>query len=490
MFSVLLPEIILAVTLAGLIGSEMSSSRERLRLTTVTAFFGLMAALIQTALLYPQVGQMFMGHAISLDPIAYFFKLLILFFGILVVFVTYFSNDVPSEKRSEINGFIVSSVLAFSLLVQSGDLILMYVCLQIYVLLCVFMVGISDDSFFSLESGKKLLVMMSIALGLFLFGSGLLFNFTGSLNLFEMQRLFENQVLTKQSSLLIFTLFFLAFAFLMGSFPMTFWMPDVLQGAPLPSSLFVGFGLPIAGLAIALRFLLIVFSVPTQDLGHWEVAWAFDWTVLLSFASGATALMGALLALRQTHFQRLLGCLVLSQVGFLMSGLSVLDRSGLSAFFYSCLVFAFSLVGTVALTSFFKDRIKGHRLADWVGGIARYRLESIFFFFFLASLFGLPPAPGFMSKFVLIDSAVRDERFILVGVLVFSFVLWMVSFGKWTFPIAQLKIQSHGITRSARAGDSFQRAFFLSLLIPMFLLVVFAEPVLVWMKSGLLRVFW
>ncbi len=483
----LMPEIFLAITLAGLIAAEISYHGEKLRLISVTAILGLSTAFIQTLLNFSLMGRNFFGHSLSLDAVSFFFKLFFIFFALLVVFVTYFAKDVPENKRSEINGFVVAAALAQCFLVQAGDLLLIFVSLQALGFLSVFLIGLDEKKFWSIEAGGKFLIFSAVSLGLFLYGAGILFHATQSLNIYEMQNIFSTHPLTREMSLLVFSLIFLSLAFFLGAFPMFFWAPDVLQGAPMPSSLFVSLGVPVAGLAVALRILLVVFSAPTQVVGEWVVSWPFDWTAIVSFSGGATALLGALLAFRQKTFKRMISCLVVSQMGFLMIGLTVLDRSGIAALFYALIVVLFSLVGIYAVLSYLGDRIKGNKVEDLRGAMHHSLIETLCLIFFLASFLGVPPAPGFISKFILVDSVIQDQRFLLTFVLAITFVIWMASFGKMTFSLSQPNPSTKNFLSPS---VSMQRIFLLSMVLPMVFLTVFAEPVLYWVKNSLLWVFW
>jgi NADH-quinone oxidoreductase subunit N len=287
--------------------------------------------------------------------------------------------------------------------------------------------------------------------------------------------------------LIVFMLVLFALSFQAGAFPMYFWAPDVLEGAPTASASFIGVGSRAVGIAIATRFFISIFAQPALDPGQWQILGTLEWPKILALISGLSMLIGSLLAYRQTGAKRLVSCLVVVQTGFMLMGILVLDQVGVAALLYNLVIELFALVGTFYVLSFFYEELGSDRLTDLRGMLGKSVPECICLVLFLLCLVGIPPMPGFIGKFALIGAAVRHQWLVLAALGIFSLTLSSIAIARLSFNLIG---DSSGPTKAVIAVDRRRRIFLFVLLIPMALAGVFANQVLAWAGKSLGFIFW
>jgi NADH-quinone oxidoreductase subunit N len=484
----LLPELYLLLTVAGLVIAEIGYHGERVRLVYGIAALGLLSALIQTLLSYQFLGIQAFGGSVLLDSLAIFFRLFFICLALLIVTLGYFTSEFPSKAKTEFYAFAVSSALVLSVFAMSVNLVLTFVCFQGVLALAYFMTAYRRTHSASTEAAIKLSLLGGVSLVLFLYGGGLLLRETGTLHFLQMHEFLILNPLAPQTELLILGLLFLSAAFLLGVFPMFQWVPDVLEGAPGPTIAHLAIALPAAGVILILRLFLPVFSISNPMAQGWEVLGHFPWTEWIALGSGISMIFGSVLAFQQENLRRLIACLLVSQLGFLLLGIVAHSKDGLSALLYQLLVLVFSVVGIYAALDFLFSRFQSERLRDLTGSFRRALPETLCLLFFLASLLGLPPLPGFIGKFVLISSVLEKEWYLLGGMAILSFIIGMAAFAKVTYRLAGESL-THIIEDLSPFSVSLDRRFFLlSLIFPLTLLTCFADLILDWTSWSLLSI--
>lgn len=484
----ILPEAILCLTLAFVVVAEITYHGERVRLVAMTALVGLAAAFLQTIITY-QLGVIeIFGGTLSVDGLSLFFKLLFIILAALAVVTAMQTREIPKSRRTEYFSLILASTLAMSLAAASADILLAFLSLQFTNILAYFLAGYGKRSALSAEAAVKYMVISSVAGMLLLYGLALLFASSHVFNIYEIHKALVAAPLSRESMLAIFMLMFMALSFQLGAFPMYLWAPDVLEGSPTPSSAFLSFGTRAAGFAVTIRFLIVMFAQPGALPGQWKVLGVVDWTQIVALVSGITMLVGSLLAVRQTGAKRMVGCLVVAETGFLLMGLLVLDQVGVAALLYNLVVDLFALMGSYYVLAFFFDELKSDRLEDLRGMLGRAVPECICLVLFLICLVGLPPMPGFIGKFALIGAAVRHQWPVLASIAVLSMTLS-------TAAVARLAYHLIGDFQTGRRGSHIavnrqRQTFLLGMMVPLFMVGVFAEFVLDWAGKSLGFILW
>jgi NADH-quinone oxidoreductase subunit N len=483
----LLPECSIALTLVFVVVAEITYYGEKLRLVSTLALMGLASALIQVLINYREGNAHLFSGAVSVDGLSLCFKFLFIMLSVFSVASVWKSKEIPPIRRGEYYALVLGACLAMCLAAGSAELLLTFVALQMLNAVSYLLAGFGKQSLRSTEAGVKFLVFSAVAGVCFLYASGILFSFTHSLNIYEIHRALVASPLPRVQMLIVFMLFMLSLGTQIAAFPMSLWAPDVIEGAPTPISGFLSVGLPAAGFAVLIRLLLGAFTQASEVHGQWKVLGDLQWTLILTLLAALTMLFGAFLSLRQTSAKRMVGCLVVAQSGYFLMGLLVLDEVGVAALLYNLLVELLAIIGVFYVLSFFHDELGSDELADYKGVLVRAVPECICLVLFLLCVVGIPPMPGFLGKFTLIGAVIRHNQLLLATTAIISMALSTVTISRLAFSLV-----GNFRTPSSKPllVSSYRIAFLGSVLIPMFVVGVFAEFLLNWAGRSLGFIFW
>src|SRR5262249_17051074 len=205
--------------------------------------------------------------------------------------------------------------------------------------------------------------------------------------------------------LLLGTLFLLiGIGFKLAAVPFHFWCPDVFEGAAAEVAGFLSVASKGAALALLARFSLVLAGFGPGAPGYgpgtpaWDAVAPYLLPALAVFAA-LTATFGNLAAFAQTHLKRLLAYSTIAHAGYMMMGLAVLNRDGLSAVLFYLIVYLFMNLGAFAVVAFLRNQTGSEDLHDFRGLVHRSPLLVTALGLFLLSLLGLPPLAGFAAKF-------------------------------------------------------------------------------------------
>jgi NADH-quinone oxidoreductase subunit N len=486
-FVLILPEIFLAVTLVGILMGEVSYHGEKNRVVALTAYLGLGGAFVQTLISYQYGASPAFGHALMIDGMALFFKLLFISLAGLAIAVAMQSSEIADSKRSEYCALVLGSALAMSLAASAADLLLAFLALQFMNVIGHFLAAFGKRSVLSTEAAVKHMAFATVSGALFLYGIAILFLTTRTVNMVEMHKALSATPMGHTTALVVFVLTFLGLCFQIGAFPMYLWAPDVLEGAPTPASAFLSLGSKAAGFAVGLRFVITVFAQPAQSPGQWQIVGDFDWPKIVALVSGLTMVVGSLLALRQVGAKRLVAYLAVAESGYLLMGLLVMDQVGVAALLYSLVVEIFALLGAYFVLSYFVDLLGSDRLADLRGMLGKSVPESVCLIVFLVCLVGIPPLPGFIGKFALIGAAIRHDWHFLAVVAVVCIALGTIAVARLSYSL----IGEFQTAQAASARPNTRRlALLAAFLLPMLLAGLFADALLRYTGQSLQFILW
>ena len=207
-------------------------------------------------------------------------------------------------------------------------------------------------------------------------------------------------VCTKQFQYLFFVLLFLGFAVKVPIVPLHSWLPDAHVEAPTPISMI------LAGVLLKLGgYGLIRVAFPLCPWAAAELSW---WVGLIGVIS---ILYGALVAMGQTDFKKLLAYSSISHMGFVVLGLASWGanadswRWGLEGAVYQMIAHGITASALFFVVGVVYDRAH-HRDLNRFGGLKEpmplYAGFSVVLFF--ASL-GLPGLCGFWGEFFVLRAA-------------------------------------------------------------------------------------
>jgi formate hydrogenlyase subunit 3/multisubunit Na+/H+ antiporter MnhD subunit len=203
-------------------------------------------------------------------------------------------------------------------------------------------------------------------------------------------------------------------------FPFHFWLPPAHGSAPAPVSAVLSALVVKAGFYLVLRLWVDV-------LGGGEGAGGGRWVAeLLGVLGAAAVIWGSVLALRQERLKLLIAYSTVAQIGYLFMAFPLALAGGAVAWTGALYL---ALAHGLAKAAMFLSagnllRFGGHdRIAELDSAVQRLPLTLTAFALAGVSIMGLPPSGGFIGKWLLLEEAFRQGRFVLAVVILLGGVL-------------------------------------------------------------------
>ncbi len=310
-----------------------------------------------------------------------------------IVFV--YGRHYFDSKRQYFGNFyvlILFAVLGMMVLVSAGNLVTIYMGLELMALATYAIVALDRDNGVASEAAMKYFVLGALASGILLYGMSLLFGLTGSLDLFEINSKLAGLYAADPSNLVLMS-FALAFiviglAFKFGAVPFHMWLPDVYEGAPTAMTAFIASVPKLAAAGMAIRLL-------PEGLGTLTPRWQ----EMLALLAMASLIVGNLGAIAQYNLKRMLAYSTISHVGFMLLGLMGANAMGYSALLFYVIVYSISTAAAFGIMiSLAREGFEFDRIDDFKGLNKRSPLLAFAMLIVMASLAGIPPLIGFWAK--------------------------------------------------------------------------------------------
>ena len=346
------------------------------------------------------------NDSIIIDYLSSFMKIVTLLSAFIVLAIS--SNYLRLFKifKIEYPILILSSVLGMMIMINSNDLIVFYMGLELQSLSLYVLATFNRDQLKSSEAGLKYFVLSALSSGLLLYGCSLIYGFTGSTNF----NVIMEQLNSNEYALTFGIVFILVgLAFKISAVPFHMWAPDVYEGSPTSVTLFFTMVPKIAALTVFIRFLY----VPFLELIN-------QWQMILIFLSIASMLFGAIAAIGQTNLKRLVAYSSIGHVGYTLAGLATGSNAGIQSSIIYITIYIIMNLGLFSCLLMMKRNNEYYENLDDLSGLSKnHPLLSISFLIILFSLAGIPPMAGFFAKFYVFKSVLEQSMYFLaiVGLL-------------------------------------------------------------------------
>jgi NADH-quinone oxidoreductase subunit N len=314
--------------------------------------------------------------------------------------------------QGEVAVLMLFAVAGMMLLISAGNLVMVYLGLEMLALCSYALVAIDRDSALASEAAMKYFVLGSLSSGLLLYGMSLLYGATGTLDLAQLRDAIAGS--SETTLLLTGTVFVIAgIAFKFGAAPFHMWVPDTYEGAPTPITLFIGSAPELSSFALAFRLLEGAVG-PLDD----------RWRLLMAGLAVASLLVGNLIALMQTNLKRMLAYSAISHIGFLFLGFAGGGAQGYAAAMFYVISYAImSAAAFGAIIVLSGQGFEADRIDDFKGLNARSPWLAGLVLCIMASLAGVPPFLGFWAKLAVLKAALQGDMLWLAIVgIVFAVV--------------------------------------------------------------------
>ena len=322
------------------------------------------------------------------DGFARFAKVTILLSAAAVLMMSVNYMKTRGLLRFEYPVLVALSVVGMMMMVSAGDLMSLYMGLELQSLALYVVASLRRDSVKSTEAGLKYFVLGALSSGLLLYGASLVYGYAGTTQ-------FAGIITVAQSGQtsvgLLFGIVFLisGLAFKVSAVPFHMWTPDVYEGAPTPVTAFFATAPKVAAMALFARVLHDAFGNAVAD-----------WSQIVALLSVLSMFLGGIAAIGQTNIKRLMAYSSIAHMGYALIGLAAGTQLGVKAMLVYMAIYVTMNIGTFAfILSMEKD---GQPVTD-ISALNMYSKrapgKALAMLVLLFSLAGVPPMLGFFAKF-------------------------------------------------------------------------------------------
>ena len=370
------------------------AARKRQKLADILATVTLLAGLINIgAILFnpANIANSFAG--VPEDGFALLMIFVIYLVALCVTFFSaYFIGEDSKVNRVPYYSLIMTSVAAMCGIVIAGDFFTLYIFVEVLAVTSFAMIT-SDDSAKGLEGAIKYFLLTFPASLLILFGIAFLMLTAGTFS-FENIKIIIASGMPVGPVVFAVSLILLGFLIKSGVVPFHTWTPDAYEGAYAPVSAYLaGIVTKISGVYAVIK-ISIMFRL-------FEIR-AYHTADILMFLGMLSIAVGALAALRQKEFKRMLAFSSISQIGYIIlaAGMGT-PLAILGAIFHLVNHATFKTV--LFLNSASLEKGAGTSDMSKLGGMEHSMpWTSWTSIVALLSTAGVPPLSGFWSKLIII----------------------------------------------------------------------------------------
>lgn len=395
--SVILPELLLAVfAMAALMFGVWSKKQDSVSglILWATAFV-FIAAGLWIGLVLDGTSTAFNESFIN-DGFARFAKVVILWGAASILILSKDYLQKHNLLKYEFPVLITMAVIGMMIMVSAGDLLSLYMGLELQSLSLYVIAAFRRDSLRSTEAGLKYFVLGALSSGLLLYGASLVYGYTGTTVFSQISSVIADEGMSLG---LLFGMVFLVagMAFKISAAPFHMWTPDVYEGSPTPVTGFFATAPKMAAAGMIARLLHDGFGDAVSD-----------WQQILIFLSFASVFLGSIAAIGQTDIKRLMAYSSIAHMGFALMGLAAGSEEGVQSLLIYMAIYVTTNVGVFAfILNMERD---GHAITDikslnMYSRVAPARAAALAVLMF--SLAGLPPLVGFFAKFYVLTAAVN-----------------------------------------------------------------------------------
>jgi NADH-quinone oxidoreductase subunit N len=391
--SIALPEILLAVYAMAALLIAVYTTKDRLASLLTWTTSGVFVLLAVWMMLSASETQEAFGGMFIDDGFARFAKAVTLLSAAAVLLMSEGYMQQRNLLKFEYPILVALAVVGMMVMVSAGDLMALYMGLELQSLALYVVASLRRDSVKSTEAGLKYFVLGALSSGLLLYGASLTYGYEGT-TLFS--GIIEATADDPSLGLLFGIVFLIAgFAFKVSAAPFHMWTPDVYEGAPTPVTAFFATAPKVAAMALFAR---VVHDAFGGIVG--------DWQQIVAFLSVTSMFLGAIAAIGQANIKRLMAYSSIAHMGFALMGLAAGTAFGVQAMLIYMAIYVTMNIGTFAfILSMERD---GQVVTD-INSLKMYSkgqpLRALAMLILMFSLAGVPPMVGFFGKFYVLRAA-------------------------------------------------------------------------------------
>ncbi|MEH7827294.1 NADH-quinone oxidoreductase subunit NuoN [Gemmobacter denitrificans] len=393
-FNTVLPEVVLSVYAMAALLFGVYTGKDKLTGAITWSTAGMLLILAFWIGVNGEGARTAFGGMFNDDPFARFAKVTILLSAAAVLLMSQDYMQRRGLAQFEYPILVALATVGMMMMVSAGDLIALYMGLELQSLALYVIAAFRRDSVKSTEAGLKYFVLGSLSSGLLLYGASLTYGYAGT-------TLFSGIISTLGHGIPVGLLFGLVFmlaglAFKVSAAPFHMWTPDVYEGAPTPVTAFFATAPKVAAMALFARLAHDAFgTIPDQ------------WGQVIAALSALSMFVGAIAAIGQKDIKRLMAYSSIAHMGYALMALAAGTAGGVQAMLVYMAIYVTMNIGTFAfILSLERD---GKPVSD-IAALNMFSkaepAKALAVLILMFSLAGVPPFIGFFGKFYVLKAAV------------------------------------------------------------------------------------
>ena len=414
-FSSIAPQSVIVMTAFVVIGIDLFVKKvERINIT-LTAFLGVVLALICVRSLSASYTTVFSGLILR-DGISIYLDQLFLIGTAIVILLSHRFAEFHAIPYSEFIVLILFASLGMMMISISSDLVILFIGIELLSLCLYVLTGFDKSSLTSGEASLKYFLLGAFSTGFLVYGMAFLFGVCRTSNLVVIGNAISAGGSATPLLVLGFALVLVGLGFKISLVPFHMWAPDVYQGAPTPITAWIATGSKMAGFIALIR----IFSFPTISFEPFSDYWVQGiwWLAML------TMIVGNLGALVQNDIKRLLAYSSIAHGGYLSMAFVSHNLLGLQAMLFYLAAYMLMTLGAFGVVIVVRRNGQECRsLSDFSGLVKQRPVIAALMALFLFSLAGMPFTAGFVGKLWLFGAAIREGFYVLAAVGILTTLL-------------------------------------------------------------------
>lgn len=321
-------------------------------------------------------------------------------------------------KESHFYTLLLLQITGLLGIVITGDLFNIFVFLEISSLSGYGLIAHGEDG--APMATFNYIIIGTIGASFYLLGVGYLYMVTGSLNIADLAQLLP-ELYHSKVLLVGFAFFTTGIAIKMGLFPLHTWMPDAYTTAPSPVSTLIA---PLMTKVAAYMLIRIMFTLFQPDFAVSVIPTA----TILGWMAVVAIIVGGIKALAQTDIKRMVTYIMIAEVGYIVMGISVMNRPGLTGAILHIVNDAWMVFSLFMIIGAISGKGHGREINHLLYLNQKMPLTMAAFVITALSMCGLPPACGFFSKWYLIMGTINAGQWVFAFTLLGSSLINAVLF--------------------------------------------------------------
>lgn len=433
-------EMLLALMLVVLLISKISGSAIN-NSGWIKLFNSMMVINCIAGWFFNQTGMLFGNMFFNSNIIA--FEKNILNTGTLIICLSSTGWMQRQRHLAEFYILMISSLMGMFLMISSGNFLMFYLSVELSAIPIAALCNFNHDERRSSEAAMKMIFSSAFSSCFMLLGISFLYGACGSLD-------FNILSISDTSSLLLigFIFFFVGLVFKLSVVPFHFWTADVYEGSPVAVTSFLSVISKGSMVFVFASMLYRVFPIIRDE-----------WYFLLCVLSVFTMVIGNLFAIRQENLKRFLAFSSITQIGFILIGISGNLLDGITSSVYFIVIYLFSNLAAFAVVSRITEQTGKETIAQYKGLVKTNPALAWSMAIALFSLAGIPPTAGFFGKIFLLTSGASEGNFVLITIAALNM---MISLYYYLRVIRSMFMESRvDIIPAVSTGITFRIALFI-----------------------------